>query len=119
MHVMTRLRSVVLAAAILTPFAAWSGLTAPLRVTQNIAGTGTAVVSAGLRPGGAVRVRGSGSQEVEVRITFVDAGGPVEVRQRGTFAVDIPVSGRPASSAVHFRMINQSRQNVLYSLNAD
>lgn len=76
-------------------------------------------MSGGLRPGGSVRVRGNGLAEIEVKITFVDAGGPVEIRQRGTFVVDVPVSPQPKTSAVMFRMGNRGSENVRYELQAD
>jgi hypothetical protein len=119
MQINTRLRSLLFAAAVLAPAAAWPGLTGPLRVAQNIPGGGSHLVSMGLRPGGSMRVRGNGPPEMDVKITFVDAGGPVEVRQRGTFVVDIPVSAQPKTSAVFFRMDNRSQQNVRYVLDAD
>jgi len=96
-----------------------AGLTGPVRSTQNIAPGGTSKVSGGLRPGGSITVSGSGSDAVEVSITFVDAGGPVDIRRRGTFTVTFPVSGSPKTSAVFFTMKNGSRQTLLYTLNAD
>ncbi len=96
-----------------------AGLAGPVRSTQNIGPGGTQKISGGLKPGGSITVNGSGSDAVEVSITFVDANGPVDIRKRGTFTVTFPVSGSPKTSAVFFTMKNGSGQTVLYTLNAD
>ena len=49
----------------------------------------------------------------------MDAGGPVENHRRGTFVVDVPVSGSPKSSIVMIRMDNRSQGMIRYVLTAD